>query len=64
MTGRRLPFVRNFVRSFYVFRASNSQKDAFRRDPTAPAVAHLEAMPTKRGRPLARRRQVGCAAAA
>ena len=36
------------VAGFYIFRAANSQKDAFRRDPTDPAVKHLESMKTKR----------------
>ena len=31
---------------FCVFRLSNSEKDAFRRDPNSPAVAHLKTMPT------------------
>jgi len=34
---------------FYVFRAANSQKDAFRRDPNGRLVCHLEIMKTKRG---------------
>jgi delta14-sterol reductase/lamin-B receptor len=34
---------------YAVFRGSNSEKDAFRRDPTAPAVAHLQYMDTARG---------------
>ena len=34
---------------FAIFRGANSEKDAFRRDPNAPAVAHLEFMETKRG---------------
>ena len=34
---------------FYIFRAANSQKDAFRRDPQAPDVAHLKFLHTKRG---------------
>lgn len=34
---------------FAIFRGANSQKDAFRRDPVSPAVAHLECMETKRG---------------
>lgn len=34
---------------FYIFRASNSQKDAFRRDPNSPEVAHLNYLQTKRG---------------
>jgi protein-S-isoprenylcysteine O-methyltransferase Ste14 len=34
---------------YIIFRGSNSQKDAFRRNPAAPEVAHLRSMPTKRG---------------
>jgi delta14-sterol reductase/lamin-B receptor len=34
---------------YAIFRGANSQKDAFRRDPTAPALAHLKFMETKRG---------------
>lgn len=34
---------------FYVFRAANSEKDAFRRDPDAAHVKHLRYMDTKRG---------------
>ena len=34
---------------FYIFRAANSQKDAFRRDPDAPAVRHLKYIETRRG---------------
>jgi hypothetical protein len=26
---------------FYIFRAANSEKDQFRKDPDSPAVAHL-----------------------
>jgi len=37
------------VLGFCIFRGANSQKDAFRRDPNAPAVAHLEYLETKRG---------------
>ena len=37
---------------YALFRGSNSQKDAFRRDPKAPAVAHLRTMDTKRGTKL------------
>lgn len=35
--------------SYAAFRGSNSQKDAFRRDPTAPGVANMRSMPTERG---------------
>ena len=34
---------------YTVFRGSNSQKDAFRRDPTGPDVAHLRYLATRRG---------------
>jgi len=34
---------------FFIFRSSNSEKDAFRRDPEAPAVRHLRFLQTKRG---------------
>ena len=34
---------------YWIFRSANSQKDAFRRDPTAPAVSHLQYLETKRG---------------
>jgi len=34
---------------FTIFRGANSEKDAFRRDPSAPEVAHLEYLNTKRG---------------
>jgi delta14-sterol reductase len=37
---------------YAIFRGSNSQKDAFRRDPNAPEVAHLETMTTKSGSKL------------
>jgi len=37
------------VTGYAMFRGANSQKDAFRRDPAAPAVAHLRSMPTQRG---------------
>ncbi|KAJ3022912.1 hypothetical protein HKX48_004956 [Thoreauomyces humboldtii] len=33
----------------YMFRAANSEKDAFRADPTDPAVRHLEFIHTERG---------------
>jgi protein-S-isoprenylcysteine O-methyltransferase Ste14 len=38
-----------WVFGFYIFRASNSQKDIFRNDPNDPRVKHLTYMPTKRG---------------
>ncbi|RYP91596.1 hypothetical protein DL770_002310 [Monosporascus sp. CRB-9-2] len=34
---------------FYIFRASNSQKNAFRSNPADPAVAHIKYMETKTG---------------
>ena len=34
---------------YAIFRGANSEKDAFRRDPSAPEVAHLKFLPTKRG---------------
>jgi len=37
---------------YWIFRGSNGEKDAFRRDPTSPAVAHLRTMETNTGRKL------------
>ena len=37
---------------YVIFRGSNSQKDAFRRDPNHPRVSHLKTMPTDRGTKL------------
>jgi len=37
---------------YIIFRGANSQKDAFRRDPTSPEVAHLQYMNTERGTKL------------
>lgn len=37
---------------YTIFRGSNSQKDAFRRDPRDPAVAALPSIPTAAGRRL------------
>ena len=34
---------------YLIFRGANGQKDAFRRDPAHPSVAHLKSMPTARG---------------
>ena len=34
---------------YATFRGANSQKDAFRRDPTHPSVAHLTSLATQRG---------------
>mmetsp|Transcript_19355 Transcript_19355/g.37967 ORF Transcript_19355/g.37967 Transcript_19355/m.37967 type:complete len:260 (+) Transcript_19355:1-780(+) len=41
-----------FLLGYWMFRSANSQKDAFRRDPDSPDVAHLKTLPTKRGRKL------------
>ena len=40
------------ILGYWIFRSSNSQKNAFRRDPMSPNVSHLKAMPTKRGTKL------------
>ena len=40
------------VARYAIFRGANSQKDAFRRDPNDPAVAHLQYMQTATGRRL------------
>jgi len=37
---------------YAVFRGANSQKDAFRRDPNSPEVAHLQFLNTERGTKL------------
>ncbi|ESO94228.1 hypothetical protein LOTGIDRAFT_118629 [Lottia gigantea] len=37
---------------YYIFRGANSQKDAYRRNPHNPALAHLETLPTSTGRKL------------
>jgi delta14-sterol reductase/lamin-B receptor len=37
---------------YRIFRGSNSEKDAFRRDPGSPDVAHLETLTTRTGRKL------------
>uniref|UniRef100_A0A7R9UZT7 Delta(14)-sterol reductase ERG24 n=1 Tax=Chlamydomonas euryale TaxID=1486919 RepID=A0A7R9UZT7_9CHLO len=37
---------------YYIFRGANGQKDAFRRDPSHPSVAHLKTLPTERGTKL------------
>ena len=37
------------VAGYAIFRGANNQKDAFRRDASAPAVAHLRSLPTARG---------------
>ena len=41
----------NFT-GYAIFRGANSEKDAFRRNPQAPEVAHLETLTTKSGRKL------------
>jgi Delta14-sterol reductase len=38
--------------AYAIFRGSNSQKDAFRRDPGAPSVRHLRTLETRTGRKL------------
>jgi len=40
------------ILGYCIFRGANGQKDAFRRDPSDPSVAHLETISTKRGRKL------------
>uniref|UniRef100_A0A667YC87 Delta(14)-sterol reductase LBR n=1 Tax=Myripristis murdjan TaxID=586833 RepID=A0A667YC87_9TELE len=37
---------------FYIFRMSNSQKNAFRRNPSDPKLAHLKTIPTATGKSL------------
>ncbi|KAM4633298.1 delta(14)-sterol reductase LBR [Polymixia lowei] len=37
---------------FYIFRKSNSQKNAFRRNPSDPKLAHLKVIPTATGKSL------------
>lgn len=37
---------------FVIYRGSNSQKSEFRRNPLNPALAHLETIPTSRGRKI------------
>jgi protein-S-isoprenylcysteine O-methyltransferase Ste14 len=34
---------------YCIFRGANSQKNAFRQDPSQPSVRHLKSMPTERG---------------
>lgn len=38
--------------ALHAFRGANGEKDAFRRDPSSPQVAHLRWIPTKRGTKL------------
>jgi len=40
------------VLGYVTFRGSNSQKDAFRRDPNSPKVKHLRTLETARGTKL------------
>lgn len=37
---------------FYIFRKSNSEKNAFRRDPADPRLSHLKSIPTATGKSL------------
>eukprot|EP00048_Salpingoeca_helianthica_P014594 m.222486 g.222486 ORF g.222486 m.222486 type:complete len:424 (-) comp16040_c0_seq1:24-1295(-) len=37
---------------YWIFRAANGQKDAFRKNPNDPALAHLKTLPTERGTKL------------
>ncbi|XP_034999346.1 delta(14)-sterol reductase LBR isoform X3 [Hippoglossus stenolepis] len=37
---------------FYIFRKSNSEKNAFRRDPSDPKLSHLKTIPTATGKSL------------
>jgi Delta14-sterol reductase len=41
-----------YLAGYYVFRAANGQKDAFRRDPSDPSLSHLSFLQTKRGTKL------------
>ncbi|XP_058802204.1 delta(14)-sterol reductase TM7SF2-like [Phymastichus coffea] len=41
-----------FIIGLYIYRASNNQKHEFRKNPFSLAVAHLETIPTSRGRSL------------
>lgn len=41
-----------FIVGFVVYRASNLQKAAFRKNPLNPALAHFETIPTSRGKKL------------
>jgi Delta14-sterol reductase len=41
-----------YLAGYYVFRAANGQKDAFRRDPNDPSLSHLSFLQTKRGTKL------------
>mmetsp|Transcript_8598 Transcript_8598/g.22198 ORF Transcript_8598/g.22198 Transcript_8598/m.22198 type:complete len:593 (-) Transcript_8598:61-1839(-) len=43
-----LVFLLNFA-GYFIFRGANGEKDAFRRNPSAPECRHLEYMDTKRG---------------
>jgi Delta14-sterol reductase len=50
--GQVLCILSIYALGFYIFRSANSEKDAFRRNPSAPEVAHLRYMTTKRGTKL------------
>ncbi|XP_031784406.1 delta(14)-sterol reductase TM7SF2 [Nasonia vitripennis] len=45
-------FVVSFFVGYVIYRASNSQKDQFRKNPFSPSLSHLETIPTKRGKRL------------
>ena len=47
------------VCGYLIFRGANGQKDAFRRDPKSPSLAHLTFLQTKRGTKAADERMVG-----
>lgn len=44
--------VLTFIIGYLLYRISNLQKDEFRRNPLSPSVAHLETIPTIRGKKL------------
>ncbi|KAJ8977585.1 hypothetical protein NQ317_018353, partial [Molorchus minor] len=41
-----------FIIGYILYRGSNSQKDAFRKNPYSPSLAHLETIPTTQGKKL------------
>jgi lamin-B receptor len=41
-----------FALGYTIYRASNNQKDAFRKNPYDPALSHLETIPTTKGKKL------------
>ncbi|XP_018560963.1 lamin-B receptor [Anoplophora glabripennis] len=41
-----------FSLGYILYRASNNQKDAFRKNPYSPALSHLETIPTTQGKKL------------